>query len=46
MNRKEKKLLLEIYKDRLKLKRQKQLTEFGEGQLVLCKILIKFCLKC
>jgi len=41
MDRKEKTLLLKMYKDLTKLKRNNQLTEFGEGQLILCRILQK-----
>lgn len=40
MNKIEKKKLLEIYEDCLKLEKQGTLTEFGEGQLILCKMLL------
>lgn len=40
MNKKERLLITEIYKDCLKLKRRGELTEFGEGRLNLCKILL------
>ena len=39
MNKKEKSKLEEIEKDLLNLKRARQLTEYGEGQLDLIKIL-------
>lgn len=38
MNKKE--ILTETLKDCIKLKKQKQLTEFGEGQMVLCKLML------
>ena len=41
MNKQEKKLLEEIEKDCLKLKRAKQLTEYGKGQLDLIRIIRK-----
>lgn len=41
MNRQEKDRLLKIYKDCLKLKKKGMLTEYGEGQMDLCKILLK-----
>ena len=41
MNKQEFQLITEIYKDCIKLKRRKELTEFGEGQLMLCKLLLK-----
>ena len=40
MNRREKNRLLKVYKDCLKLKRKGELTEYGEGQMDLCKILL------
>ncbi|MDD4878073.1 MAG: hypothetical protein PHO02_03495 [Candidatus Nanoarchaeia archaeon] len=40
MNKKERLLVMEIYKDCLKLKRRGELTEFGEGRLNLCRILL------
>ena len=40
MNRKEGDLLRGIYADCLRLKRAGELTEFGEGQLVLCRMLL------
>lgn len=41
MNKKEQQLIKEIYKDCLALKKRGELTEFGYGQLCLCKRLIK-----
>ncbi len=41
MNCKEKKMILDIYNDCLKLKKQGELTSYGEGQMDLCKILLK-----
>ena len=41
MNKRERKLIANIYKDCLKMKRLGQLTDFGEGQLMLCKLLLK-----
>ncbi|MFA4887833.1 MAG: hypothetical protein WC595_06500 [Candidatus Nanoarchaeia archaeon] len=41
MNSKEKNILLIIYKDCLELKRKGVLTEFGEGQLEVCRILLE-----
>jgi hypothetical protein len=39
MNRAERELVERMYRDCLQLKRRGELTEFGEGQLVLCKLL-------
>lgn len=39
MDRKEQKLLKEIEEDCIKLKRSKQLTEYGQGQMDLIKII-------
>ena len=41
MNKRERKLIEEVYKDCIKLKRRKDLTEFGKGQLYLCMMLLK-----
>jgi len=41
MNKREKTILSQIYKDCLKLKRQKQLTEYGKGQLDLIEVLLE-----
>jgi len=41
MNRQEKKLLLEIYRDCLKLEKRGELTEYGRGQRDLCRMLLK-----
>jgi len=41
MNKKEKSLLKEIKKDCIKLKRKGYLTEYGEGQLDLIKVIIE-----
>ena len=40
MNRQEKNRLLKVYRDCLKLKRKGKLTEYGEGQMDLCKMLL------
>ena len=40
MNRREKNRLLKVYKDCLKLKRKGELTEYGEGQMDLCRMLL------
>ena len=40
MNRGEKNRLLKIYKDCLKLKKYGMLTEYGEGQMDLCIMLL------
>ncbi len=42
MNQREHKFILEIYKDCLKLKKRKELTEYGKGQEDLCLMLLKF----
>ena len=39
MNKEEKKLIKEIKKDCLQLKRRKDLTAYGEGMLVIIKML-------
>jgi len=41
MNKQEFKILTGIYTDCLRLKKRKELTEFGRGQLYLCELLIK-----
>jgi len=40
MNKKESKLISEIYLDCLLLKKRKEITEFGEGQLKICEMLL------
>lgn len=40
MDRKERALVEEIYKDCLRLKKRGELTEFGEGQLRVCEMLL------
>ncbi len=40
MNNEERKLLLQVYHDCLELESKNQLTEFGKGQLEICKILL------
>jgi len=40
MNAREKKLIKETYADCIRLKKKGELTEFGEGQLVLCELLL------
>jgi len=40
MNRREKELVLKVYKDCQKLKRKGKLTEYGEGQMDLCRMLL------
>jgi hypothetical protein len=40
MNRRENELVLKVYKDCLKLKRNGKLTEYGEGQMDLCRMLL------
>ena len=41
MNNKKRKMILEIYRDCLKLKSKQELTEFGKGQLAVCKLLLE-----
>ena len=41
MNLRERTLLKNIYKDCIKLRQKNELTEFGEGQLALCQMLLK-----
>ncbi|MBU4351624.1 MAG: hypothetical protein KJ939_00895 [Nanoarchaeota archaeon] len=41
MNKKEQKFITSIYNDCLALKRRGELTEFGQGQMILCKMLLK-----
>ena len=40
MNKRERTLIEGIYRDCLKLKRRKELTEFGEGQMCVCEMLL------
>jgi hypothetical protein len=40
MNKKEKKLLEEIYKECIESEKRKDLTGFGAGQGILCAILL------
>jgi hypothetical protein len=40
MNKVEETLIKEIYRDCINLKKIKELTEFGEGQIYLCKLLL------
>lgn len=39
MNKRERALIEKIYKDCVQLKRRGELTEFGEGELSVCRIL-------
>lgn len=41
MNKKERELVEGIYRDCLKLKKRKELTEFGEGQMKVCGMLLE-----
>lgn len=41
MDSEERKLLIQIYKDCIKLKKRKELTEFGRGQLIICELLLR-----
>lgn len=41
MNRQEKNLLLEVYRDCLRLEKRGELTEYGRGQKDLCKMLTR-----
>lgn len=40
MNKKERELVEGIYKDCLRLKKRGELTEFGEGQMRVCEMLL------
>jgi hypothetical protein len=42
MNKKEKAILYQIYSDCVYLKLRDELTEFGEGQLDVCKTLLNY----